>query len=187
MAQEMLLVPSALKQIRRGQPMEAWWTDFWEGVVTDFSDLTDPTQVAQVVVRLVFAALLGGLLGYEREQHHKPAGLRTHMLVSLGSAFFLLASEKAGMSPADLSRVMQGLLTGIGFLGAGAILKQSEQEKIRGPTAAAGIWLTAAVGAAAGLGRITLAILATLLAYVILSLLSPLERWLVPPGNGKAP
>jgi heat shock protein HtpX len=95
---------------------------------------------------------------------------RTHMLVALGAAFFVLVPQQAGMLIADMSRVLQGVITGMGFLGAGAILKSSERGQIRGLTTAAGIWLTAAVGIAAGMGREASAILGALLAFVILYL-----------------
>jgi putative Mg2+ transporter-C (MgtC) family protein len=128
-------------------------------------------EVTQIVVRLLLAALLGGLLGFQRERVGKAAGLRTHMLVALGSAVFVLIPYQAGMSLADLSRVLQGVIAGIGFLGAGTILKQQEPERIHGLTTAAGLWLTAAVGIAAGMGREASAVLGTVLAFIILSLL----------------
>jgi putative Mg2+ transporter-C (MgtC) family protein len=93
------------------------------------------------------------------------------MLVALGSAFFVLIPLQAGMPLADLSRVLQGLLAGIGFLAAGTILKQQAEEQIQGLTTAAGLWLTAAIGVAVGLGRETSAVLGTGLALVILALL----------------
>jgi putative Mg2+ transporter-C (MgtC) family protein len=129
------------------------------------------TEVTQIVVRLLLAALLGGLLGFQRERVGKAAGLRTHMLVALGSAVFVLIPYQAGMSLADLSRVLQGVIAGIGFLGAGTILKQQEPEQIHGLTTAAGLWLTSAVGIAAGMGREASAVLGTVLAFIILSLL----------------
>jgi putative Mg2+ transporter-C (MgtC) family protein len=114
---------------------------------------------------------LGSILGYQRERQGKEAGLRTHMLVSLGSAFFVLIPLQAGMPLGDLSRVLQGLISGIGFLAAGVILKQQASEQIHGLTTAAGLWLTASVGMAVGLGRESSAILGTVLAFMILALL----------------
>lgn len=149
-----------------------------EGLRADFSDLPSLAQVIRIAIRLLLAALLGGLLGYQREQVGKEAGLRTHMLVALGAAFFVLVPQQAGMSMADLSRVIQGLVAGIGFLGAGAILKMSEEGQIKGLTTAAGIWLTAAIGMAAGMGREASAILGTLLAFAILAFLVRLESWI---------
>ncbi|MEQ1905144.1 MAG: MgtC/SapB family protein [Pirellulaceae bacterium] len=102
----------------------------------------------------------------------KSAGLRTHMLVSLGAALFVLIPQQAGMSDADISRVIQGIVAGIGFLGAGTILRGMNEGEVRGMTTAAGIWLTAAIGIAAGLGREVSAILGALLAFLILAALA---------------
>jgi putative Mg2+ transporter-C (MgtC) family protein len=124
-------------------------------------------------VRLVTAMLLGGLLGFEREKEGKAAGLRTHMLVSLGAALFILAPLEAGVSRDNLVRVIQGLTAGIGFLGAGAILKITEERKIKGLTTAATLWLTAATGMAVGLGWLWPAVL-----VVVLGLFSLLESWI---------
>jgi putative Mg2+ transporter-C (MgtC) family protein len=146
------------------------WGEVWRGVQADFSDLPGVAEVTQIVIRLLLAALLGGLLGFQRERVGKAAGLRTHMLVALGSAFFVLIPFQAGMPLADLSRVLQGGITGIGFLGAGTILKREADEQIQGLTTAAGLWLTAAVGCAAGMGREASAILGTVLPLIILSL-----------------
>ena len=133
--------------------MHAVWHEIWRGVQNDFADLPGVAEVTQIVLRMLLAALLGGLVGFQRERVGKSAGLRTHMLVSLGSAFFVMIPYQAGMSIADLSRVMQGIMTGVGFLGAGTILKRETDEQIEGLTTAAGLWLTAAVGSAAGMGR----------------------------------
>jgi putative Mg2+ transporter-C (MgtC) family protein len=146
------------------------WHEIRDVILADFSDLPELTDVVRVAVRLFLAALLGGILGWQREQAGKAAGLRTHMLVALGSALFVLIPQQAGVSSGDMTRVIQGIVTGIGFLGAGSILKLTEPGQIYGLTTAAGIWLTAAVGIAAGLGREASAILATLLAFMILAL-----------------
>jgi len=159
--------------------MKALWQEVWQGVQADFADLPDVAAVTQLVLRLLLATLLGSILGYQRERQGKEAGLRTHMLVSLGSAFFVLIPLQAGMPLGDLSRVLQGLISGIGFLVAGAILKQQDPQQIHGLTTAAGLWLTASVGVAVGLGRETSAIIGTVLAFMILSLL-PLVR---PPAD----
>ncbi len=113
--------------------------------------------------------LLGAVIGYQRERAGKAAGLRTHMLVSMGSALFVLAGAAADMSMEGLSRVIQGLATGIGFIGAGAILKLRAKREIEGLTTAAGIWMTAAAGVAAGLGRIGLAIASVVLTWLVLT------------------
>lgn len=136
----------------------------------------DSAQLIRVVVRLLGAVLMGAIVGYEREQAGKAAGLRTHILVSMGSALFVVAASGSGMSMEGVSRVIQGLAAGIGFLGAGAILKVSTTREIEGLTTAAGIWMTAAIGVAAGLGEIGLALLATVLTWLVLETLGSFER-----------
>ena len=136
----------------------------------EFSDLGDAQDITRVCVRLGVALLLGALLGYEREVAGAQAGLRTHMLVCMGSALFVLVPLQAGMEVADVSRVLQGVTAGIGFLGAGAILKLESENVIKGLTTAAGVWLTAAVGVAAGMGLEATAVLSALFAWVVLAL-----------------
>ncbi|HWV63700.1 MAG TPA: MgtC/SapB family protein [Oxalicibacterium sp.] len=143
----------------------------WQTLREEFSDISDPAQVTRVCVRLLVAVVLGGLLGYERESRGISAGLRTHMLVALGAAIFVLVPLEAGVSQADLSRVLQGVVTGVGFLGAGAIIKLNQEQEIKGLTTAASVWLTAAIGVAAGMGREMTAILSALLALFILAAL----------------
>jgi putative Mg2+ transporter-C (MgtC) family protein len=147
-----------------------------EGGVDDLFRIPDIEQTVRVIVRLLLAAILGGLLGAERERAGKAAGLRTHMLVALGAAVFVLFPAEAGMGMADLSRVIQGVATGIGFIGAGTILKRKDQEEIQGLTTAANIWLTAAVGLAVGAGHLWVPIACTLCAFVILSVVARYER-----------
>src|ERR671936_589544 len=106
----------------------------------------ESTQLIRVTVRLLVAALLGGCIGFERQREHKAAGLRTHILVSMGAALFTIAPLEAGMTIADAGRVFQGIATGIGFIGAGTILKLTEEQEIKGLTTAAGLWLMAAIG-----------------------------------------
>jgi putative Mg2+ transporter-C (MgtC) family protein len=156
--------------------MDGWNQRAWSALKDDFSDLVDGGQLVRLVVRLVVAAILGGLIGYERKQAGKDVGPRTHMLVAAGSALFVLIPQQAGMAQSDLSRVLQGLLAGIGFLGGGAILKSPEQGRVSGMTSAAGIWMVAAVGMAVGLGRLASAIVAAAFAYLVLSLLYRVER-----------
>jgi putative Mg2+ transporter-C (MgtC) family protein len=136
----------------------------------EFSDLGDPEQITRVLLRLTLAALLGGVLGYERQSQGKAAGVRTHMLVAMGAALFVLVPQQGGMQVADLSRVIQGVVAGVGFLGAGAILKLRSEEQVLGLTTAAGVFMTAAIGVACGLGRESTALLSTLLALVVLTL-----------------
>ena len=145
---------------------------FWQELTTG---LPDQKQFVQVLIRLIAATLLGAIIGIQREKVGKPAGLRTHILVTLGTTVFVLACSKSGMSSEGLSRVIQGIITGIGFIGAGSILKLNEERNIQGLTTAAGVWMTAAIGVAVGLGALGLAILATLLTLIILGLAGRLE------------
>ena len=145
------------------------WNRIVDTVLAEFSDATDVEQVTRILTRLLLAAVLGGVLGYERERRGKPAGIRTHMLVSMGAALFVLVPQQGGMVVADLSRVIQGIVTGIGFLGAGAIIKHRSEEEVQGLTTAAGVWMTAAIGIACGLGRESTALLSTLLALIVLA------------------
>lgn len=147
------------------------WDRIAATIAHEFSDAPDPEQVTRILVRLLLAALAGGVLGYEREHHGHSAGLRTHMLVAMGAALFVMVPDLAGMEVADLSRVIQGVVAGIGFLCAGAIVKTSSVHRVHGLTTAAGIWMTAAIGVACGLGREATAVLATALALVVLGLL----------------
>jgi putative Mg2+ transporter-C (MgtC) family protein len=152
------------------------WPSILSTLRDEFADLNDPAQFTRVALRLLVAITLGAIIGYERERSGKTAGLRTHMLVALGVALVIVSAQQSGIEPADMTRVLQGLFAGIGFLGAGAILKLDEKERVTGLTTAASIWATAAIAAAAGLGQEATAVLATVLAYVILALLLKLER-----------
>ena len=148
----------------------------WATLRDQFSDLSDAPEFTRFVVRLLLAVILGAAIGYERERRRRAAGLRTHMLIALGVALVVIAAERSAFAPTDLSRVLQGVLAGIGFLGAGAILKRGESEQVKGLTTAASVWATSAIAIAAGLGRATMAIIATIIALLILAVLSPLER-----------
>ncbi|RZA08356.1 MAG: MgtC/SapB family protein [Moraxellaceae bacterium] len=141
---------------------EIFWSELTYG-------LPDSIQLTHVIIRLIAAMLLGALVGYQREQAGKAAGLRTHILVALGTALFVLAATGSGMSSDGVSRVIQGLASGIGFIGAGAILKLSETREIKGLTTAAGIWMTAAIGVAAGVGALGLALLGAILTWIVLA------------------
>jgi putative Mg2+ transporter-C (MgtC) family protein len=137
--------------------------------------IPDMKQLA-LVIRLVAAILFGALIGIQRERRRQWAGLRTHMLVAMGSALFVSGSVAAGMSLSDLSHVIQGLAAGIGFIGGGAILKLSQEHVIRGITTAASVWMTAAVGVAAGLGLLGLALIAAVFTFIILAGVGVVER-----------
>jgi putative Mg2+ transporter-C (MgtC) family protein len=120
--------------------------------------------------------IVGAIIGYQRERAGKAAGLRTHMLVAMGTTMFVLASAESGMEHDAMSRVVQGLATGIGFLGAGAILKLESERLIRGLTTAAGIWMTAALGVAIGLGALGTAAVGVLFTWIVLAFLIGLEK-----------
>ncbi len=137
-------------------------------IMSEFSDLNDLGEFVIVVIRLLLAAILGGLLGLEREQRGKAAGIRTHMLVCMGAALFILIPEQAGISETEMSRVIQGVVAGIGFLCAGTIITGKDDQAATGLTTAAGIWFTAAIGIAVGLGREQTAVLCTVLAWLVL-------------------
>lgn len=143
--------------------------EIWATLVSEFSDLPDASTIVRVTVRVAIAAVLGGILGYERERKGRSAGVRTHMLVAVGAALFVIGPQQAGMEIGDLSRVLQGVVQGIGFLGAGAILIRSAQRQVEGLTTAANIWATAAIGVIAGLGLEATAILSTFVVYLILA------------------
>ena len=145
------------------------WDRIVDTVLAEFSDAADVEQITRILTRLALVAFLGGVLGYERENRGKAAGIRTHMLVCMGAAMFVLVPQQAGMPTADMSRVIQGVVAGIGFLGAGAIVKNSREDDVHGLTTAAGVWMTAAIGIACGLGRESTALLSTLLTLIILA------------------
>ncbi len=140
---------------------------FWQELTSDWPELG---HFLTLLLRLILAALVGALPGLQREMKGVPAGLRTHMLVSMGSAIFVLAALESGASVGDTTRVIQGLATGIGFVGAGAILKSASRGEIHGLTTAANIWLTAGLGTAVGMGRLWLALLGSVLAFCVLAL-----------------
>jgi putative Mg2+ transporter-C (MgtC) family protein len=146
------------------------------------ADAMDDIGTTETVIRVLAAIIAGACIGWERESSRKPAGLRTHMLVSLGAAATILASLElhheliahgnAGSS--DLMKAIAGIIGGVGFLGAGSIIRDSTG--VRGLTTAATIWLSAAIGVASGLGYYTLAVTCVIAALTILILLGLLEQ-----------
>jgi len=132
-----------------------------------------PTSLIDIFLRLALAAGLGGAIGLEREFRHKPAGLRTNMLIALGSALFSILSVELGGAAGSPDRVAAQIVTGIGFLGAGAILRSGEN--VHGLTTAATIWVNAAIGMAAGAGHFVLAISGTCTALLVLTVLKHVE------------
>ena len=157
--------------------MTGTWSGIWTALQEELA-LPSAPELTRICVRLLVAVLLGAVLGYDRERKDSAAGLRTHMLVALGAALFVIAALQGGMEKAELSRVLQGIIAGIGFLGAGAIIKIGEKEQIKGLTTAAGIWSTAAIGVTAGMGHEFVAALAALLALLILAALPRVERFI---------
>jgi putative Mg2+ transporter-C (MgtC) family protein len=137
--------------------------------------LPDTRHLVRVGWRLLIALLAGGLIGYQRQLAGKAAGLRTHLLVAMGTSLFVICATEYGMQEDALSRVIQGIVTGIGFLGTGAILKRTESHEIHGVTTAAGIWMTAAVSIAIGLGQIVVGICGAVLAWIVLAVLHKFE------------
>lgn len=137
----------------------------------------------EIVLRLCAAGAFGLVLGLDREMKQKPAGLKTHVLVGLGSAALIMIALELPPGPSAsnsevLSRVMQGLITGIGFLGGGVILRSEREQTVRGLTTAATVWLVACLGMACGVGHWRIAIAAGALTLVTLRLGDPLERLL---------
>jgi putative Mg2+ transporter-C (MgtC) family protein len=132
-------------------------------------------QIVHVAVRLVLAAGLAGILGVERQAMGKAAGTRTHMLVALGAALFVLAVSSSGVE-GDVSRVIQGVAAGIGFIGAGSILKHVDRGEVTGLTTAASIWMAAAIGVTAALASIWFSVLATGIAWLVLDMIERVSR-----------
>jgi putative Mg2+ transporter-C (MgtC) family protein len=126
----------------------------------------------EIVIKLVVSAVLGGLVGFEREIHRKPAGMRTHSLVCMGSTLFTIMS--VSLIGGEPSRIAAGIVTGIGFLGAGMIFKS--EDKVRGLTTAAELWVLAAIGLSVGLGYYFAALVTTLIVIFILIPLKYLEK-----------
>lgn len=152
-----------------------------------FADaLTQGVSASVIALRLTLATLLGGLLGWEREARDKPAGLRTHMLVSIGSATFTLLgfetgaelTERAGdgHEGVDPTRIIQGIVGGLGFLGAGSIIKAKGAEDVSGLTTAASVWYTGALGVACGMGTYLLALISAVLGVLVLSVLGRVSK-----------
>ncbi|MBD2353446.1 MgtC/SapB family protein [Tolypothrix sp. FACHB-123] len=140
-------------------------------------------DIQTILFRLCMALVSGAIIGVERQLRNKPAGLRTHMLVSMGAAIFtLIPLSTVDLNPnADaLSRVIQGIAAGVGFLGAGEILRQSSEEsqriEIHGLTSAAAVWVSAAIGIAAGCGLWQLGLIGALLTFLVLNFFKKLEK-----------
>jgi putative Mg2+ transporter-C (MgtC) family protein len=143
--------------------MHPWdWPVFWDDAL-----------------RVGIAAVLGGALGLEREWKGHWAGLRTHMMVAIGCAVFVIAGigVTGDQHHEAVTRVIQGIASGIGFLGAGTILKLDEEQEVKGLTTASSIWLTAALGTAAGMAEYALAVSGTVVSLFVLGVLGPIEKF----------
>ena len=123
-------------------------------------------EYTELMLRLVLSVVFGGLIGLEREIVHRPAGIRTHMLVSLGSALFVLVTLET--LPNEAARIIAGIATGVGFLGAGTIFRSKSE--VHGLTTAASIWAVSAVGLAIGLGYYLMTIISVVLILIVLQL-----------------
>ena len=135
-----------------------WWTQVGAGYATD-------------ILRLALAGLCGAVVGWQREHHEKAAGLRTHMLLAIGACLFTLVAIRINAD--DITRLLQGMVTGTGFLAGGVIFR--EGVSVRGLTTAAGLWVMGAIGTAIGIGDYFLGVLATLLVFIVLSVVLGLE------------
>jgi putative Mg2+ transporter-C (MgtC) family protein len=150
----------------------------------------------EVVIRMLVAVAIGCIIGIDRDLHGKPTGMKTLGLVSLGACLATMSamgfSVAAPSANADVSRVVQGIVTGIGFLGAGVIIQNPEQNRVRGLTTAASIWVTAAVGIVCGLGLWSVALAATVILIALLTIGRLIEKslhrqWLQkPPAEREA-
>ena len=152
----------------------------WEELSYGFPDVR---QFTHAMIRLFAAMFLGAVIGLQREKVGKPAGIKTHILATFGTTVFVLACISYGMEKDALSRVIQGIVTGIGFLGAGAILKLDDKRDIKGLTTAASIYVSAGIGVAVGLGALGLAMLATVLTMVVLAIIGKFELYGAKKGD----
>lgn len=155
--------------------------------------LTGPLPLADSALRLGAATLVGALIGLNRDLRHKPAGLRTHGLVALGACLVTVLGVQLaadGGDTADISRIVQGVITGIGFLGAGVILHRDDTKGVHGLTTAAAIWMVAVLGMAIGVGLWQESLLAALLILAVLQFGGPIEaairRWRGRGASGQA-
>lgn len=141
---------------------------FEDGFVFDF----------EIMFKLIFSLALGALIGFERELKHRPAGLRTHMLVSLGATIFTVMSLSFDIEP---TRIAAAIVTGIGFLGAGSIIAQ--RGHIRGITSAATLWVVAAIGLTVGIGQYSIAIISAIMVFAVLQLRKIEKRGEIEDGD----
>jgi len=134
--------------------------------------MTEMLTQAELIKRILLAATIGGLLGAERELRRKPAGFRTNILIGLGCAVFTMVSMT--LSSASPDRIASNIVTGVGFLGAGAIMRE-QSGGVHGITTAATVWVNAALGTAAGAGNYKLALIGGAITFAVLAILGPIE------------
>ncbi|HEV7489393.1 MAG TPA: MgtC/SapB family protein [Rhodanobacteraceae bacterium] len=140
-----------------------------------------PDAWLDILARLLLSVIVGAVIGLNRDLHHKQAGVRTNALVSLGAALAVLVVAPPGIDPTHridaMSRVIQGVITGIGFLGAGVILRNPASHRVSGLTTAAAVWLAALLGVACGAGNYAAVLIALVLGIGVIVCGGPLERW----------
>jgi putative Mg2+ transporter-C (MgtC) family protein len=128
----------------------------------------------QSILPMIVAMVLGALIGIEREVHSKPAGLRTNALICMGAAAFMVIAQRIGLSPDSISRMTAGIVTGVGFIGGGAVLR--DRANISGVTTAATIWVVTSIGIACGMRLYDMAVSITILSLIVLAVFGPLDK-----------
>ena len=144
--------------------------------------MTEMLTQTELIKRLLLAGVIGGLVGAEREMRHKPAGFRTNILIALGCAVFTIVSMT--LSPANPDRIAANIVTGVGFLGAGAIMR-NPRGSVHGVTTAASVWVNAALGMSAGAGLYALAIIGSAITLAVLAILGRIENAVEHDGGAK--
>lgn len=148
-------------------------------------------DLVTMTLRAGAALLAGAVIGIDREIHRKPAGLRTHAMVSLGSALVVLAIVGVGANDDAMSRAIQGIITGIGFIGGGVILQLEAERRIEGLTTAASIWVASGIGIVCGVGLYALAVIGVVATLIVLTagtwLEDAVKRWFTPPSQVEKP
>jgi len=140
-----------------------------------FRGITETEMLVRFLVRILAALIFGALIGLQRASVGKAAGMRTHVLVSTGTCLFVVSAIGGGFGDDAISRIIQGIITGIGFIGAGTIVKGDQESQVQGLTTASGIWMTSGIGVVTGLGMVGLGFIGTIMALVILMLAERFE------------
>jgi len=145
------------------RPMETISSELFRGI-------PETETLVRFLVRILAAVVFGSLIGLQRASVGKAAGMRTHVLVSTGTCLFVVAAIGGGFGDDAISRIVQGIVTGIGFIGAGTIVKGDQEGRVQGLTTASGIWMTSGIGVVTGLGMVGLGFIGTIITLVILML-----------------